>query len=348
MVITTIMTTALASCNVTRAPQNPTEDFDEEIRIKPEKIIDSESLGILFPAYLHLHDGWIVTQDFAKGAKQICFVSMGYDKVIRGIDVGRGPDEMSAAGRLGADDDGVYLYDNNMHRVFTLEICDDTLRITDKRDFDNYGGTPVTYDRNHVLQTTFTDSLLMKLSANDGEVISCIDYPKKDGLDGYNHLGKNSIYCNSTIAVSPDRKHFAIAPFHIGLYIFGDIENERLHTSQERHYYDMKIADSRYESDFIVPSHDSKINSFYSFGTERHAVFLYSGDPNSKNPFSGKDILIFGWDGEPVAHLKSEYDLNSICYDESRKIIIAIGFAPEPSILEFDMKDIIKTYDIDI
>ena len=334
-----VLAVSLVSCAEPSLPSDPTLHFDRHVKIVPSRVVDSEKLGLLYPAYLFLFNGWIVTQDFATARSQVCFVSRDYSCVHRAIDVGRGPDEMSEAGRLGVDDDGVYLYDNNFGRMFSLDVCDSSLAIVSRDDFHNYGGTPVTFDHGHVLQSPFTDSLMMRLSDNEGTIISGIPYPHDDVLDGYDFLSLNSLYCNSVIALSPDRSHFAVAPSETGMYIFGSINGLNLNVSRTLNYYSVTLTKNRYGDNFLVPNQHSRINAVYAMATNSHVAFLFSGNPNSRVDLVGRDILVYKWDGTPVVHLISDSDLKSICYDPSSHRIIAIGYTPDPSFLEFSLPD---------
>ncbi len=78
--------------------------------------------------------------------------------------------------------------------------------------------------------------------------------------------------------------------------------------------------------------------------TFQNIYLLYSGrsvaDPdietNEQASLSNR-ILVYDWDGNPVMQYETDVDLTSICVNESKNIIYAVSFNPDPEIVLFKL-----------
>lgn len=89
-------------------------------------------------------------------------------------------------------------------------------------------------------------------------------------------------------------------------------------------------------SSFRGTSREAPLTYLVAASTEKYVYLLYSGKNTIKyglDAFSGNTIYVYDWNGNKVAELKSDKDLQCLCVSPDGKVIYTIANAPEPTLV---------------
>jgi hypothetical protein len=312
--------------------------------LKHSKCVDLENqFDILVPYRIDVTSKWNVMKDFGSRENHIVLLSKDGKKVIKGIRIGQGPNEVTGPEVFcTVVGDRIVLIDYNGRKQLFVEAVGDSLKVVDTRSLSSLGALGLQLlTESKALQVTFMDSVTFLKLANisNGEVLSTIGYPHNPALSEFSGMVQNTVYGNSFVAVSPDCSHFAYSVGFSEQYGFGRIVDDKLIMDKEYVYSPIKIKDV-VGGRVIIPAKDNRINSVHATGTSKYAIFAYSGNDNRSKALSNI-ILIYSWDGNPKALLKLDKKVNSVAYDGERNVLVAVSDDEGSYYLEYDLNGVI-------
>ncbi|MBP5365461.1 MAG: hypothetical protein J6Y82_06020 [Bacteroidales bacterium] len=339
----------LSACNNKQLSNNPLEHFEIVKELGTKRIIDLGDYDILSPRNIEVCNGWYFFREVNSADATVKCISTDLSKNAKGLPQGNGPWEVVGRTVLCVIDDTVRVIDSNHKRIFSVYIVNDSLRISLAKEncLVNTTSIPLSIDR--YIEMSRIDSMMYRLVDTQGNTISKVMYPQDVSLNQYNWMAQNSIYMNTEIACSPDKKHYAWGVMYYGLFGFGEITNtDSLSLKTVYEYFPPKIKDLvEHKGDRLrIVTEDDNITSTISCeGTEKYVLFLYSGKPYNNNgrldDWYADDILIYKWDGTPYKRLKTNKRMASIKYDAERNVLCGIAYAPEAVLVEYDMTGIL-------
>lgn len=88
---------------------------------------------------------------------------------------------------------------------------------------------------------------------------------------------------------------------------------------------------------FRGTSREAPLTYLAAASTDEYVYLLFSGKNTSKydlGAFSGNTIYVYDWNGNKVAELKSDKDLQCLCVSQDGKVIYTIANNPEPTLVQ--------------
>lgn len=339
----------LCGCS-TKVPNNPLDHFDDVVEMKAMRIVDLGEYDILSPRNIVKHDNWFFFRELGDEMAAVKGLSDDLSKNIKGLRQGNGPFEVVGRTVLCVIDDTVRVIDSNHRRIFSILVDGDSLKVLLAKENCLVNTTSIALEMNRFIQTSRRDSMMYSLVDAETNVVSKVMYPQNVSLNEYNWLAQNSIYMNTVFACSPDKQHYAWGVMYYALFGFGeilDLDSLTLNTVYE--YFPMKVQEVvEYEDGRmrIQMAHDNITSTISCVGTDKYALFLYSGrlvDNNGKlDDWYADDILIYKWDGTPFRRLKTDTRMADIQYDAKRNVLFGIAYMPEATLVEYDMSAMSK------
>lgn len=264
-------------------------------------------------------------------------------RIIKGISIGQGPNDMSPSPVIMSYGDNTYVIDYGKQMVFQLNVDSTNISIVPSCDFKYSFMLEVSMlSRNSFITNTVSDSCLLVECDTLGNVLSSIDVPSNSEISKYPYSVQSSAWGSLRIASSDDGKRFACGYSGEGLLLFGEYRENGINTSKMFLYDGVSVERVSEHGRIVYDSNSSlHIGHATSLGDE-YVAFTYSGQNRSEYNRTKKshyrDLLIYQWDGTPYRRIDTNADLSEIAYDKKRGKMYAISRNPEATLLVYDIE----------
>ena len=337
-----LVVAVLSSCDK-ELPSVPTEHFDEIVNVEPVKRVSLDNYDVFKPTKIVVYKDWYVFRDLAEPENQITCISKDFSKKTSCLNQGNG--SLDVAGRFGidADDDSIFVYNSNLKKILSLTCQGDTFVIVNSQNGWSPSSAAHFVSRCRYIEPSKIDTCMFKLVDNNGNSLSCAPYPKDENLMNLGHMKQNSIYLNTSYVHSPDGSHYAWGVTNTSVIGFGDIVGDSIMPRVEYTYSSLKIGTiKKFDVDRVVPDRENIVNVISGASSEKYAIFLYSGAKYADKNQTGHNLLVYKWDGTPYVRITCKENLISICYDESNGYILAIAYEPDPLLVFYNVRKVLK------
>ena len=155
------------------------------------------------------------------------------------------------------------------------------------------------------------------------------EYPVREEYRKLDNHIKSRICLSGRLAISPDHRRLVYVNYNGGLIDISAIRNDSIVNvcSLDFHYADVVIEGE------IVSIRRTNKNGFYdvSAGNDRFCA-IYSGKSIEKHRAGVDDcdyLMVFDWNGNPVACYESDKPLTKIYYQEDENVVYGVSIADD-------------------
>lgn len=148
---------------------------------------------------------------------------------------------------------------------------------------------------------------------------------------------------NGAIAISPDKKRFVNYILTGDIISYYNITSSGIELSKEILNSYPKYNYNNNSNHYMGIPHDNKNAYISCTSTDRLVFLLYSGrtvDEFGLKALQGNIIKIFDWNGNQLAQLNIDKDLQCITVSLDGNTIYAISYMPEPTLVKIDIPKI--------
>ena len=189
----------------------------------------------------------------------------------------------------------------------------------------------------YVLMNSVEDGLFTLCGDNGDKIKSFLSYPTKDKKEkNLENIYKAFAY-QGQLTVRPGTNQFAFMPVWAPIIQFFHIENSAIHKDKE---YLFGYVDYVTDNESSAINSASPVISISSYATDHYLYLVYSGQSTKEKgamAFSGNEILVFDWSGNPICRYQTDISIKSICIDNNDNYLWAIGYNPDPELISFDL-----------
>lgn len=260
----------------------------------------------------------------------------------KGGRIGQGPNEFTIISSLGSYDDGFGMYDPNMRKYYKVVCNDNAVMIESVFEVDRLIPLNIQpISNNRFISTGIYKEGKFCLIDSKGKIISTIEeWPYRDDAEKEisNHIKAQAYMSN--ILVNPSKDKIVSFSITADIVSFYEVKADSLELIKE-------CINSYPDYDYFNKPKSfrgtSKKNPFgYLSGscTDKYAYILYSGKSTQEyndNAFLGNVINVYSWNGDKIAELKIDKELNSICISPDGSIIYGIAYMPEPTLVKINI-----------
>lgn len=316
--------------------------FGENVTtISPQKIVDLEKYNIFDPwDILKFKKDYIFYNAYEPNGRFSVFIG-NCDSVITGINQGNGPNDVSNYIDMHILNDSVEIFDGNYGFAAVLKYDKESIYIEKKSTIcRTFTLGKALYDNKLILSPSLIDSCWIGLYTYGGHLLSHIDYIHDPVLSKWSRTDRALMFCNSVVAISPDKKNFICNNLYGGYLLFGQIDSTQIIQTKTYVYDKIRFCDM---GRFFQ---NNKQQFLCSTASDNYAIVLYSGKFQKECGYAaamhGGDVLFYDWNGNPQFRLKLSKPLIGIRYDKQDNIIYGICRENEPELVIYDMNGIIK------
>lgn len=267
----------------------------------------------------------------------IHFVDVGKQKYLRkGGALGQGPSEFTMITSLNSSSNNSFcLYDPNKRTFFNMACLTDGTSFTPLFKIDSLMHYEVRPLAGHsYLATGIYEDSRYCLIDSQGRIEKVFgEWPFRDEKEK-NVSGriKSQAYMGG-MTVNPSGTKFLSYVATADILSFYHLEKGGVHLVKESclTYPDYAYNDN--SGLFRGTSREAPLTYLAATSTEEYVYLLFSGKNTDKyglGAFSGNTIYVYDWNGNKVAELKSDKDLQCLCVSQDGKVIYTIANDPEP------------------
>lgn len=299
---------------------------------------DDSILGA--PNALALSDSILAIVD-TQSDSLIHIVNVGKQKYICKTGVlGQGPAEFTMITSLNTSGNNSFcLYDPNKRTFYDMTCMMDTASFSPLFRIDSLMHYEVRPLANHLyLATGIYEANRYCLVNSQGRIEKTFgEWPYRDEKEkNVSGRVKAQAYMGG-ITVNPSGTKFLSYVATADILSFYHLEKGEAHLVKETclTYPDYAYNDN--SNSFRGTSREAPLTYLAAASTEEYVYLLYSGKSTGKydlNAFSGNMIYVYSWDGDKVAELKSDKDLQCLCVSQDGKVIYTIASTPEPALVQ--------------
>ena len=256
--------------------------------------------------------------------------------------IGQGPNEFTTISSLSPYDDGFGMYDPNLKKYYKVSYTNDTVKIESLFKVDSLMPLNIhPISNNRYISTGIFKGSKFCLIGSDGKIISRIEeWPYRDENEKKvsNHIKAQAYMSN--ILVNPSKDRFVSYSATADILSFYKVKTDSLELVHEHinSYPDYDYFNN--PKSFRGTFKKSPFAYLSSSCTDRYAFILYSGKSTHEyndKAFRGNVINVYTWDGDKIAELKSDKELNTFCISPDGNIIYAIAYTPEPTLVKINI-----------
>lgn len=284
-------------------------------------------------------DSLIHVIDLKNGAKHIGRIGK----------IGQGPEEFLIITNIctTADKNGFCAYDANRRVLWQLKRVDrgwEQIKLFEPDSVFHRVIKPL--NDSTYLASGYYNSHKFFLLSKDGDVLNRVgEWPYRDEAEKkVSGVMKSQAYVGD-FTVSPSGKNVAyacLASDILSFYTYSDIELS-LNKEIVGEYVDYNY---RHDSNHFSGTSRKTPLGYLSITSNNDFVYLlYSGRSIAEydlKAFRGNSIHVYTWEGEKVAELKSESDMNRICISPDAKKLYAIALVPDYRLVEIALPEVLQ------
>lgn len=295
------------------------------------------------PSALALSDSILAIVD-TQSDSLIHIVNVEKQKYIRKVGVlGQGPTEFTMITSLNTSGNGSFgLYDPNKRTFYNMACRIDTVSFSPLFRIDSLMHYEVRPLANRLYLTTgIYEANRYCLVNSQGKIEKTFgEWPYRDEKEkNVSGRVKAQAYMGG-ITVNPSGTKFLSYVATADILSFYQLEKGEAHLVKESCLTYLDYAYSDNSNSFRGTSREAPLTYLAATSTEKYVYLLYSGKNTGKynlSAFSGNIIYVYTWDGDKVAELKSDKDLQCLCVSPDGKVIYTIANTPEPTLVQISL-----------
>lgn len=274
----------------------------------------------------------------------IHFIDIGKQKYIRKSGaIGQGPSEFTMVTSLHSNGSHSFsLYDPNKRTLYNMACTDGATRFTPLFSIDSlmhYDVRPLA--GNVYLATGIYSSGRFSLIDAQGHVEKTFgEWPYRDEKEkAVSGPVKAQAYMGG-MTVNPSGTKFLSYIATADMLSFYRLDKGEAHLVKESCLTYPDYAYHENPSSFRGTSREAPLTYLAAASTDEYVYLLYSGKNTAKyglNAFSGNLIYVYDWEGNKLAELKSDKDLQCLCVSKDGKDIYTIANTPEPTLVRIPL-----------
>lgn len=258
---------------------------------------------------------------------------------------GQGPDEFTMIMSMEADKHGgCLLYEPNLCKLYRLSRTDsdwDLKQVFQSRKEEasfHWCVYPLT-DSTYLTTGLYMDGRFCLLN-RDGEVIKNFgEYPYRDEEERKRSgIIKSQVYQGS-ITIDPSGTRFMSCMYSGDLLEFYRITADSIYRTKKIYNH---FPEYRFNESQVVVSRKSPTDYLGAVSTSKYIYLLYSGrtyEEFADRSFYGNRILVYDWEGNKIAELRSNKDLCALCLSSDSSMMYVLALDPNPVLAYFHLFD---------
>ena len=331
---------SLASCsNEGGLNQSPIRYFNSVEYLEGEEVMTFDDYDVYRPTSFVLHEDFIYVQN--RDVDMVCVINRANHTMESLLKRGEGPGEALHISYITPSHDAVVAVEVNKRLVIEIPFHTNEPEFT-ALPFE-YGAftSIIKVQDGYVMLGSFKEGRYMYYKPTEAKTDFFGDYRVHYKYRGLDNFTKSLMYISSKLAVKPDRSRFVAVNFNNGVIDINGIENGVIVNLKKLdiHYQDIYVQGSRDNPRVSIKR--SNKNGFFDVATSNERIYaIYSG-----KSFDEAGILldhcdylmVFDWDGNPVACYKVNVPLYAIAYSLQDKVLFGIHLGEEAILYKFDV-----------
>ena len=311
-------------------------------KIYPSKIVSLWQFGVLRPFFLvQIDDSTFVFQD-NKSVNVFNWINLSSGKVISGVNIGQGPDEILSSTSLLYRHNKVLSYDSFKKKMSEIVVSSDTT-LAIKEVFMTDPEIRILYVVNQLDSTVFAtgefdDYWLVEMNI-DGKIISAIDFPIWEETKDISKYTRTSLFRMTKMANSPDNKKVVAVTSSQGVISFLNRTESGIKEYKQINYYAPKFNVT--ERGVTAFSRDN-VEGFKAVDCDDMYIYtIYSGrtfNSHQSINYHCEHLLVYDWDGNPIRRYILDLPIyNTIIYNKKTNSIYGLADNPEGVLVEYKL-----------
>jgi hypothetical protein len=263
------------------------------------------------------------------------------NKVIKGVNIGNGPNEIISPSSFQNQDGKFFIYDISKRRINQIDISSDTTLIINENQKINSDKRLFVINRidsNIIATGIFEDYWLVNITT-DGKITSSVEFPAFEETNNTPKVQLSMLYISTLMAnTSDNKKVVAVTQKHGVVSFFNYINNSTLNEYKQIKYYAPNFIIE--ERGNIAFSKDNQVG-FCGVDCDNDYVYaLYSGKTFAKDGMLNhhcENLLIYDLNCIPIKHYVLDIPLYSMRYNEKKHLIYGIAYYPEGFLVEYKL-----------
>ena len=186
----------------------------------------------------------------------------------------------------------------------------------------------------------FKPNMVTKFLSSDGEVIKSFgEYPYRDEEERKRSgIIKSQVY-QSSITIDPSGTRFMSCMYSGDLLEFYRITADSIYRTKKIYNH---FPEYRFNESQVVVSRKSPTDYLGAVSTSKYIYLLYSGrtyEEFADRSFYGNRILVYDWEGNRIAELRSNKDLCALCLSSDSSMMYVLALDPNPVLAYFHLFD---------
>jgi hypothetical protein len=330
---------ALGSCSNNK---DPLTCFKEEIYVTPIELPIQGIEKVLSPHLIYLVNNYLIAFDF-KGDNFFGLIDLPARKYIKHFGIkGKGPNEFMSPFSINSYGNDIEIFDlilNSLLHFSIDSIARNTLNYH-KIDFQ----TDIRFHRivrvkyNQFVATGNFEQKYLLLNRN-GEIIKYkYEYPD----DQTNNPGPiKSMAYQGKLVVSPDSSKILYANYSSAIFEISRIEKGDIVKIKDSYITFPKYTpDKKVKGYSVIHDRNNPFGFIDACTSNKHIFLLYSGKSHKnykQDAFTGEQILVYDWEGNPQYKMKLDRSIVSISTDSTENVIYGLSVDERARILEIKL-----------
>jgi hypothetical protein len=269
-------------------------------------------------------------------------VNLNDNSITKLLPVGNGPGEFVRIGISQKTSDSTFLFqDSNSAQLYEMNII--TGELIKEYDYAGNRFMKIVKMNDYYIGTGVFNEGMFAVSNNNDSVHYVHHYPE-DNIDNSKTASKAMAYQGRLLS-NETLERVLFCSIRFPYFEIFQFDNYKVSSVKKSYIGEFDYTISPDENMvFAAVAKNNREGYVDVDATFQNIYLLYSGrsvaDPdietNEQASLSNR-ILVYDWDGNPVMQYETDVDLTSICVNESKNIIYAVSFNPDPEIVLFKL-----------
>jgi hypothetical protein len=318
---------------------HPTKCFKSVENIEGQVVITFDDLGIYKPVSIVMNNKDIYVQNNDEDI--ICVVNCSTLEKTTLLKRGEGPGEALNITYISTADDAVITAECNKRCIIEIPFhLKKTMFSFLPSDHGSYTSI-IRGPEGFITSGCFREGRYMHYNPSNEKTSFFGEYRVQNKYKELDNFTKSLIYISSKIAIKPDMTRFVAINFNNGVIDINGINKDSIINLKKLdfHYQDIVVKGSM--EDPHVSTRRSNKNGFFDVATSDEYIYtIYSGKSFDEAGLTFDHceyLMVFDWNGNPVACYKPNVPLYAICYNKQDNAVYGIHIGDEAKLYKFDI-----------
>lgn len=316
--------------------------FPETKTIKHTKVFSNNEPIFRSGDMLHFEGDNSLIIEIYNDEYNLLKVNLNDNSITKLLPVGNGPGEFVRIGIAQKTSDSTFLFqDSNSAQLYEMNIITGEL----KKEYDyasNRFMKIVKMNDYYIGTGVFNEGMFAVSSKNDSA--HYVHHYPEDNIDNSKTASKAMAY-QGRLLPNESLQRILFCSIRFSYFEIFQFDHYKVSSVKKSYIGEFDYTISPDENMvFAAVAKNNREGYVDASTTSENIYLLYSGrsvaDPdietNEQASLSNR-ILVYDWDGNPVIQYETDVDLTSICVNESKNIIYAVSFNPDPEIVVFEL-----------